>query len=110
MKDVLIWKGREEYVPNTERRGRLAAMKDVPIMYRMEEFARGMVQTERSTLAAMKNVTTMHRKEEFVRGMVQKLRHAVTKDVPNTQGKEECVGAMEQSEPVHLAAMMDVPA
>ena len=44
MKDVLIWKGREEYVPNTERRGRLAAMKDVPIMYRMEEFARGMVQ------------------------------------------------------------------
>ena len=110
MKDVLIWKGREEYVPNTERRGRLAAMKDVPIMYRMEEFARGMVQTERSTLAAMKNVTIMPRKEEFVLGTVQKLRHAVTKDVPNTQGKEECVGAMEQSEPVHLAAMMDVPA
>ena len=38
MKDVLIWKGREEYVPNTERRGRLAVMRDVQIRYRTEEF------------------------------------------------------------------------
>ena len=69
---VQIKLSKEEYAPNTERRGRLAAMKDVPIMYRMEEFARGMVQTERSTLAAMKDVTIMYRMEEFVRVMVQR--------------------------------------
>ena len=109
MKDVPIIQRTEEFALGTGQRRSSANMKDVPNTQGREEFARGMVQTERSTLAAMKNVTIMPRKEEFVLGTVQKLRHAVTKDVPNTQGKEECVGAMEQSEPVHLAAMMDVP-
>ena len=38
----------EEFVPDTERRGRLAVMKDVPIMLSMEEFVTDMVQRERN--------------------------------------------------------------
>ena len=47
-------------------RGRniLAAMKDVPIRYRLEDFVTDMVQRER--LAVMKDVPIMLLMEEFV--------------------------------------------
>ena len=45
-----------------EQRGRLAAMKDVPIMLLMEEFVADMVL--KSNYADTKDVTVMPRKEE----------------------------------------------
>ena len=60
----------EEFVPNTERRGRLAVMKDVPSMYIQEEFVEGTVHHGQKRLACMKDVPIMRRKEEHVSDMV----------------------------------------
>ena len=75
------------------RRGSIifAAMKDVPIRYRKEEFVRSMER--RSIFAVMRDATTLLFREECVRGTEQSKRNglAVMRDVPIRQRKEEFV-------------------
>ena len=63
-------------------RGKLAAMKDVQILLRIEEFVFVMVPSKR--LAAMKDVQMLLRKEEFAFVMARhgKRGLAAMKDVP----------------------------
>ena len=71
---------------------KLAAMKVVPIMYRIEECVTGMVL--RRSCAVIEDVQTKSRREEYVLGMVQSnsVKLAVTKDAPTLPfSKEEYV-------------------
>ena len=53
-----------------------------------------MVQRGKNILAAIKDVPTLHRIEEYAIGMGQREKLAVMKDVPTKLLKEECAGVM----------------
>ena len=65
--------GREEYVSDTEQRerGRDVNTEDAPTKLLVEEFVSGMGQRQKS-IAAMRGVPIMYKKEDFVRGMMVK--------------------------------------
>ena len=76
------------------QRQKLAAMKGVTTMHRKEEFVRGMGQRRRGIFAVIKDVPIRYRMEDYATDMVRKLRHAVLKDAPIKQGREEFVQGM----------------
>ena len=108
MKDVQNRYRKEDCVPNTERRD-IVAMKDVPIMCRMEEFVSGMVHHGQERLVAIKDVPHMQLREEYVSNTVQSKRggYAVIKDAPMLLSMEEYVSDMVPK--LRLAAMKVVP-
>ena len=65
MKDVPTMYRKEEYVPNMERRD-IVAMKDVPSKCRMEEFVSGMVHHGQGRLVPIKDVPPLQSEEGYV--------------------------------------------
>ena len=88
----------------------IAAMKDVPITSREEEFVLDTVQRQRNIIAATKVVPVELSMEEYVLNMVQRPRLADMMVVQSSlEGKRECVSNTEQSERYTFAAKKDVP-
>ena len=87
----------------------ICSHKDVRIYLFYEEFVQDMAHRKRRRLAAMKDVPIRHRKEEFVLGMVPRSRHAAMKDVPVLPRKEEFVSGTVHHGQKGIAVMKDVP-
>ena len=94
MKGVPINQSVEEFVSDMGQRQKLAAMKGVTTMHRKEEFVRGMGQRRKGIFAVIKDVPIRYRMEDYASDMVRKLRLAVLKDAPIKQGREEFVQGM----------------
>ena len=72
-------------------------MKGVTTMHRKEEFVRGMGQRRRGIFVVIKDVPIRYRMEDYATDMVRKLRLAVLKDALIKLGMEGYVSDMVQS-------------